>query len=277
MGSTDGGGLVQELYEKTLDESDRLFGEQYYGDFLNWGYWKLDTRTQIEACENLVELLLSLIPKHEGKLLEAGCGVGGVARHLTRYYRAEDLTAINVMEDQLAVCRRRVPAVRFLRMDAAKMEFADGEFDRVISLEAAMHFNTRQRFLHEAYRVLKPGGYLALADIIGFPVEPHSFVANPAEYARLLRETGFGEVRVMDITTESTLAHADHSLDYLQQKLAAGQIDQATFDRAALSRLARVAAGRYYVVAGARKPPSNARRSAFAEYLKTTLVKTASL
>ncbi len=31
-----------------------------------------------------------------------------------------------------------------------------------------MHFDTRKRFLAEALRVLKPGGYLALADGASF-------------------------------------------------------------------------------------------------------------
>jgi ubiquinone/menaquinone biosynthesis C-methylase UbiE len=45
-------------------------------------------------------------------------------------------------------------------MDAARLAFADAQFDAVICVEAAFHFDTRAAFLREALRVLKPAGAL---------------------------------------------------------------------------------------------------------------------
>jgi SAM-dependent methyltransferase len=45
------------------------------------------------------------------------------------------------------------------------------DFDKVLSLDSAYHFNSRELFFIEAHRVLKPQGILALADII-FDVNP---------------------------------------------------------------------------------------------------------
>src|SRR6185503_20578774 len=67
--------IVDQLYDKVVSKPERIFGPEYYGDFLNWGYWKADTETQVEACENLVEMVASMIPKRDGTLLEVGCGV----------------------------------------------------------------------------------------------------------------------------------------------------------------------------------------------------------
>src|ERR1700688_844190 len=36
------------------------------GDFSNFGYWERHTRTYREACENLMEQLLSFIPEKKG-------------------------------------------------------------------------------------------------------------------------------------------------------------------------------------------------------------------
>lgn len=51
----------------------------------------------------------------------------------------------------------------FTQMDAEKLEFADGSFDKVVSLFALLHFPNPLVALKEIYRVLKPGGRLVIA------------------------------------------------------------------------------------------------------------------
>lgn len=58
--------------------------------------------------------------------------------------------------------------VRFIELDAEKMGefFASdaGTFDAVWISEALSHFPNKALFFHNAHKVLKPGGKLALAD-----------------------------------------------------------------------------------------------------------------
>ena len=243
---------VTDLYKGVADKRDRVFGKSFYGDFLNWGYWKADTANHVDACENLVELVLAMAPRSGDSVLEAGCGVGGVSRRLSQHYK--QVTGINIMPDQLEQCRPLVPTATFHKMDATALEFDKATFDDVISIEAAMHFNTRERFFGESHRVLRPGGHLAFADIIAAPAVSRSNVTSVEDYTRALEAAGFVEVRVVDVTKDISLAHADYCLWYLRDCLERGAIDQQHYDKGVVGVVTRLAATHYYVVGSARKP-----------------------
>lgn len=268
---------VSDLYRGVAEDRERLFGKSFYGDFLNWGYWTSETDDHIAASENLVDLVLAQVPRSGASVLEVGCGVGGVAHRLTRHY--QHVTGVNVMADQLEKCRQLVPSATFRQMDATKLELAPGSFDDVVSIEAAMHFDTREQFFTEAARVLRPGGRLLLADIIAAPQVSRSRVTSVDEYGHALEAAGFVEVRVSDVTRETSIAHADFCLWYLRTMLDSNAIDLQRYDRAAVGVVARLAATKFYVVASARKPvvavPAWRRAPYGSEYLSALLTATA--
>lgn len=61
------------------------------------------------------------------------------------------------------------PNLSFLQMDAEKLEFPDNSFDAVISLCGILHFPDVESAISEMFRVLRPGGHLAVAYGAGHP------------------------------------------------------------------------------------------------------------
>ncbi|MBX7073133.1 MAG: class I SAM-dependent methyltransferase [Pirellulales bacterium] len=177
-------------------------------DFANHGYWDEHTKTASQACQNLVEKLLEFIPRPQGRILDVACGKGEPTRCLLKHYVPSQITAINISEKQLATARPKVPGADFRLMDATALDFPADSFDAVICVEAAFHFNTRRDFLREAIRVLKPGGYLLLADILATREAERSrtfrheanFLAGPDQYHRMMRDVGFSDVHIIDAT-----------------------------------------------------------------------------
>jgi ubiquinone/menaquinone biosynthesis C-methylase UbiE len=241
--------------------------KRYAGsDFHNYGYWDQGTRTAKEACENLMEKLLALIPKKEGTILDVACGKGATTRHLLKYYQAKDVIGINISEKQLERCKVNAPGCQFLLMDATELKFKEESFDNVICVEAAFHFNTREKFLCEAYRVLKPGGYLMLSDIVRRYQKrrnprhiAENYVEDLSQYRNLYLKSEFEQVQIIDATFECWVGFRRHALQFLRNRFRMGEIDRPTFIQRsrciqiAMRRSGPLQALPYYLLVSARK------------------------
>ncbi|HQF03594.1 MAG TPA: class I SAM-dependent methyltransferase [Phycicoccus sp.] len=106
------------------------------------------------------------------KVLDMGCGAG---RHAFELYRrgadvtaldqsVKDLDEVGVMFEAMAA-EGEVPAeaaARTVEGDALALPFADGEFDRIIAAEILEHIPEDEKAIAELFRVLAPGGVLAV-------------------------------------------------------------------------------------------------------------------
>jgi ubiquinone/menaquinone biosynthesis C-methylase UbiE len=103
------------------------------------------------------------------RIVDAGCGVGGVAAWLASA-RGARVLGVNVQPRQLAIASGTVRArgvgdrVTFTRQDYTQLGVRDGAFDVVWGLESICHCAHKPDFVAEAWRVLRPGGRLMVAD-----------------------------------------------------------------------------------------------------------------
>lgn len=101
-------------------------------------------------------LLAAKIPAGARRIVDIGCGDGTMCRFLA----TESRVVVGVDTDR-SVLRSTSPGVHVAATSAEALGFRDGAFDAVV-MSMVLHHVDAERGMHEAARVLAPGGVLLI-------------------------------------------------------------------------------------------------------------------
>ena len=186
-------------------------------DLINWKDLAPLDEFHVRGLAATEELAAELQIAPEATVLDVGSGLGGPSRFLAATYSAH-VTGIDLspsfVDSATMLSERTGLAHRtaFRVADALALPFEDSSFDHAWTQHVAMNIHDRARLYSEIFRVLKPGGQLAIYDVIGgngepliFPVpwarEPAiSFLLTSEALRDVLSTTGFDVVSWTDTT-----------------------------------------------------------------------------
>jgi microcystin synthetase protein McyJ len=211
---------IESLYQNL--ESKRLaINNENSSLWLNLGYWKSAHNTQ-EACINLIKLFVEFSElKDYTKILDVGFGYGMQDVLIANMLPNCEIDGVNIVKHQVDTAQQLVEQnnlknrVNLFSGNANELQYNPSTFDFVIAIESAFHFNTRELFFNEAYKALKPGGTLCLADFAtSIPIKNNaSFVQRCKhlgiplenqyemdEYIEKLKIAGFIDINYIDIS-----------------------------------------------------------------------------
>ena len=111
--------------------------------------------------------LASLLPPLD--VVDFGCGTGVLSVSMARW--AKSVTAIDFSGPALEQARKRgarahLKNISFLKEDLHKLSLAGGKKDLVVLSQSLHHVEAPEPVLHEAARILKPGGRVVVLELM---------------------------------------------------------------------------------------------------------------
>jgi len=209
--------VTKQPYVQAFDLQDIQLNAQLYPQtaWANLGMWHADTRSFVEANENLANHLARLAGLNKStRLCDLGFGCGEQIYHWVRVYDCKAITAYNPsfiqysyaldrLQDKRAVnggqCFEKI---RLIQTSAEAMAVEKESYDAIIALDAAYHFNKRVDVFERSYVNLRSnGGILAFTDMLLADRAKDHGLMPPHWFCWLLRLGGIPRSNLVDMKT----------------------------------------------------------------------------
>lgn len=145
------------------------------------------------------EVIAQLRARGAQKVADVACGTGILSDRIERELHPERIFGVDMSDGMLTQARARSSRVQWLRGPAEQLPFDDGALDAVVTT-SAFHFFDQPAALREFYRVLAPGGLVAVAalstrqPLLQVPAANRwkpQHNASPAEMRTMFEDAGF--------------------------------------------------------------------------------------
>lgn len=206
----------QDYYNDLGDDLFNIENEKFENDdkslWFNLGYWK-NAKTYEDANREYAELLGEFGEfERNDEILDVGFGFALQDILWMKKHQIGSIVGINISDVQLKKANELVAKeglsdkIKLQVGDATKLDFEENSFDKVVALDCAYHFDTREDFFKESYKVLKENGTLVISDYLPLSTTKIGFIRRrvlakvciPSEnlygiesYEQKLRENGF--------------------------------------------------------------------------------------
>lgn len=169
--------LRRSLFRGLFELLAGKFRDVTWWQYMNYGFAPLgeaDKAPELQPEDqadryaiNLYHHVAASVPVEGREVLEVGCGRGGGSSYIARYLKPARMVGVDISQNAIEFCRKvhKVVNLDYCHGDAEALPFADASFDAVVNVESSFCYGSLDGFLAEVARVLRPGGYLLLADI----------------------------------------------------------------------------------------------------------------
>ncbi len=138
---------------------------------LHFGFYDEKATTHDTALIRANEVLAEWSGIKEGsRVIDAGCGLGQSSAWLAQHHKCK-VTGITIAPNQVEAATKRIKLAGienadFKEANYLEMPFEDNSADAIWAVESVCYSSDKSAFYKEAFRVLKPGGKIVMAEYI---------------------------------------------------------------------------------------------------------------